>query len=264
MSRFWLWLALCAGPACAALQPTTTTLTLDSGTPVYGAALNFRAKVTAQAGSITFTVDGVSQSPIPLDVNSGATLRISTFLPGSHTIGASFVAGAIYAASAATPLTVTVTKAPTLIGMSATPAQIGQPVVITATVSIAGNGTFSGTVGFAPAPECGAVQVQFGLARCTVTFSATGTFPVYASFSGDDNTTVQHGQHDPHGDQSDARRLPDHHAGLADLGFAGGRQCAGDRCGKPGRANRFGDLRFRRQDCVHAALGRRWPRRAFG
>ncbi|MDR3700932.1 MAG: Ig-like domain repeat protein [Candidatus Sulfopaludibacter sp.] len=193
MSRFWLWLALCAGPACAALQPTTTTLTLVSGTPVYGATLNFRAKVTAQLGSIIFTVDGVSQNPIPVDVNSGATLAVS-LLPGSHTIGASFPAGGVYQSSAATPLTVTVGKAPTIIGMSAGPAQIGQPVVITATVSLTGNGTVnSGTVGFAPAPECGAVPVQYGIARCTITFGATGSFFVYASFSGDDNTTSSMG-----------------------------------------------------------------------
>ncbi len=190
MSRLWLWLALCAGPACAALQPTTTTLTLLSGNPVYGATLNFRAQVTALTGSITFTVDGASQTPIPLDVNGGAALAISTLLPGSHTIGASFAAVDTYQPSAATPLPIAVAKAPTLVGLSATPAQIGQPVVITATVSISGNGAFSGTVGFAPAPDCGAVQVQYGIARCTITFNAIGTFPVYATFTGDDNTTA--------------------------------------------------------------------------
>ncbi len=197
MSRFWLWLVLGAGPACAALQPTATTLTLDSGTPVYGATLKFRAKVNAQLGSITFTVDGVSQNPIPIDINSGATLGIATLLPGSHTIGASFAAGTLYQPSAATPLTVTVAKAPTVIGMDAAgPALLGQPLVITATVALsggAGGAVNSGTVGFAPAPECGAVPVKYGIARCTVTFNATGTVFVYASFSGDENTTSSMG-----------------------------------------------------------------------
>jgi uncharacterized protein (TIGR03437 family) len=190
MARYWLWLLWCAGPACAALQPTTTTLTLFSGNPVYGASLNFRATVNASQGNITFTLDGQSQYVYPVDVNGGATLVLS-LLPGNHTIGASYNGTDVYQASSAPSYPITVVKATPLVGISGGPAQIGKAVTITATVAVAGYGNVNGgTVTFAPAPGCVAVPVAYGIATCTLTFPSTVLVYMSATFSGDANTTT--------------------------------------------------------------------------
>ena len=188
MPRFWVCLLVWASAAPAALQPTTTTLTLASGTPVYGSTVTIRAQVNANSGSITFTVDKSARQPLTVDANNGASLDLS--LPaGSHTVGATFSAGATYQGSTATPLPLIIDKAATIVGLTTGPAQIGQSTNLTATVAVAGSAaTVTGTVTFTPAAGCSNVPLATGIARCTTTFSATGAIPLTATFSGDSNT----------------------------------------------------------------------------
>jgi uncharacterized protein (TIGR03437 family) len=191
MPRFWLWFLVCAWPPAAALQPTTTTVTLVSGTPVYGATLDFRAQVGAFLGSIAFIVDGQAARPAVVDVNGGANTLLS-FSAGNHTVGASFSASDVYLPSTATPLTVVVAKASTVVQLSAGIAQIGQPVAITALVAIPGYAAqaIGGTVAFTPASGCSAVPVLNGIATCNTSFPSLGPLLITAAYSGDANTAA--------------------------------------------------------------------------
>lgn len=197
MPRSLLWLLLCALPAAAAPQPTTTVLTQVSGTPVYGSTLSFRAAVDAQLGSVTFVVDGQVLAPVTLDGRGYAFLDY-TFAPGPHTIAANYSGSTgVYLASTATALTLDIAKSTPAVTLSNTAAQIGQPVALTAAVVPPGAGLAGGKVAFAsagvPIAECAAVQVQYRTAVCNTRFAALGSLLITAQYLGDDNTNTATG-----------------------------------------------------------------------
>ena len=71
-------------------KPSTTTLATSADPSIYGQLVTYTATVTAGAtGTVTFTVDGVSQSTVPLN-GSQAHFSISNLTPGSHSISASY------------------------------------------------------------------------------------------------------------------------------------------------------------------------------
>ncbi len=198
MPRFYLWLFLCAWPTAAATQSTTTIMTLASGNPVYGAVLGITAQVNAPAGTVTFIVDGQPQTPYVLGL-TGTPIIFVSFLPGTHTVGASFSGSDGYLPSTAVPLSVVVAKASTTVNLAANLAQIEQPVIISASVGIVspGSGTAVGTVAFltgsislTPISGCAAVPVQNGVATCTTSFASTGVVLLNAIYSGDANTAA--------------------------------------------------------------------------
>ena len=75
------------------------------------------------------------------------------------------------------------------VSLSATPAQLSQPVVLRATVS---PGTATGTVDFAsnssPIPGCTGIQLLNGAATCNTSFSQLATLTITAAYNGDANT----------------------------------------------------------------------------
>ena len=100
------------------LQTTTTTLASSLNPSTVGLPVTFTAVVSPSgtagtpSGSVTFTIDGVSQAPVPLQLSSGsdqATLSISSLSAGTHTISAAYSGDSSFAASAvASPLVETV------------------------------------------------------------------------------------------------------------------------------------------------------------
>jgi parallel beta-helix repeat protein len=100
------------------LHTTTTTLASSLDPSTVGQTVTFTAIVSPGAtagtptGTVTFTIDGVSQAPVPLHVVNGsdrATLSIASLARGTHTIRAAYSGDSSFAASAvATPLVETV------------------------------------------------------------------------------------------------------------------------------------------------------------
>jgi predicted outer membrane repeat protein len=139
---------------------TTTALTSSPNPSVVGQNVSFTAVVAPASGSgtptgtVTFTIDGQSQTPVTLAVVDGvdeALFSTSILTAGSHTISAAYSSDSTFAASATTaPLTQTVDAGTTTsLSSSANPSVIGESVTFTATVdSTGGGGTPSGSVRF--------------------------------------------------------------------------------------------------------------------
>ncbi len=92
----------------ANVQSTTTTLTSSSSPSTAGQQVTFTAVVTASGpagtptGTVTFTIDGVSETPVPLQVSNGsdqASFSISTLSAGTHTVSASYNGGTTFSSS---------------------------------------------------------------------------------------------------------------------------------------------------------------------
>ena len=188
------------------LLATTTTLTSSLDPSTVGQEVTFTAIIAAPGyqgtptGTVTFTIDGQAQSPVPLAVvggNDEAKFVTSTLAPGSHSVTASFNGDTNVSPSSGSLPTQTV-NAPGLKATSITvtssldPSTVGQPVTFTAVVSPgAAAGTPTGTVTFtidgkaeAPVPlthdKSGAAHASFQIS----TLSA-GKHTVTASYSGD-------------------------------------------------------------------------------
>jgi hypothetical protein len=155
-------------------------------------------------GTVTFTIDGTAEPPVPLQVVDGsdqASFSIATLTAGTHAIGASYSGDPTFAGStAASPLTQTV-NTPTQPGnpqatsttlvSSASPSDEGATVTFTATVaSTGGAGTPTGTVTFtidgtaeSPVPlrmVGGRDQAAFSVATL-----APGAHTIAAKYNGD-------------------------------------------------------------------------------
>jgi hypothetical protein len=144
-----------------ALQPSSTTLTSSPDPSPVGQQVTFTAVVSAAAsagtptGTVTFTIDGVSQTATSVQLESGideATFSISTLAAGNHTIAASYNGDSSFNPSAA-PVAViqTVNRLTTTTSVvsSANPSTVGQPETFIATVAPGGPAAMpSGTVTF--------------------------------------------------------------------------------------------------------------------
>jgi hypothetical protein len=187
------------------LQPTTTTLTSSLNPSTSGQAVTFTAVVTAPSylgtptGTVTFTIDGQAQTPVPLALAGGsdqAQVTIATLAAGSHTVSATYSGDANVSASSGSLPTETVSAralqtTTTTLASSVNPSTVGQPVTFTATVSPVGTaGNPSGSVTFtidgvsqAPVP----LYVVGGSDQASLSMSslARGTHSIKAAYSGD-------------------------------------------------------------------------------
>ncbi|MEX4009270.1 Ig-like domain repeat protein [Neoaquamicrobium sediminum] len=180
-------------------QVATTTVLASSANPSnVGAAVTFTATVAPVSGSgtptgtVTFTIDGAPQTPIPVNGSGQAALTTSSLAVGPHTIGASYSGDANNISSTATALTQTVNQiaTTTVIASSANPSSVGASVTFTATVTPnSGGGTPTGTVTFTidgtpqtPIPVNGS-----GQATISTSALAVGPHTIGASYSGDTN-----------------------------------------------------------------------------
>ena len=139
---------------------TSTSLSAATNPSTFGENATFTAIVapTAQTastptGTVTFTIDGLTEPPVDLTVVNGADqaeFSTATLTVGPHTISAAYSGDSTFASSAAPPLTQTV-NAPTTTTLhtSINPSVLGQAVTFAATVAGPGGaGAPLGSVSF--------------------------------------------------------------------------------------------------------------------
>jgi hypothetical protein len=174
------------------LDPTNTTLASSLNPSTYGQAVTFTVAVAPQSGTGTPTGNvTIKNGATPIGsvtLNNGAGTLTTPALPaGSLSISASYTGDTSFATSSAT-VTQTVNVASTTTALTSTPNPSGlnQTVTFTATVTGQYGGTPGGTVTFTQgSTTLGSAAPTYGKAIITTAFSATGTYPVVATYSGD-------------------------------------------------------------------------------
>ena len=131
----------------ATAASTTTTLGSSLNPAVYGQSVTFTATVTSAGGTPTGTVnfkDGstVIGSALPLDGSGVATFTTSSLTTATHTMTAVYSGASGFSASTSANLSQVVNKAgtTTALASSLNPVCAGQPVTLTATVSVVAPG----------------------------------------------------------------------------------------------------------------------------
>ncbi len=188
-------------------QGSTTVVAGSSLDPsVSGQAVTYTATVTVvapAAGTPTGTVDfqdgGVTIAGCgakTLAAAGTATCAVTYAGAGTHSITAIYSGNASFAASTSPTFTQTVNQASTstALASSLNPSVTGEPVTLTASVSVIapGSGTRTGTVMFEDGgvtiAGCAANAVSAaGIAVCAAAFATTGAHPLTALYSGDAN-----------------------------------------------------------------------------
>jgi Pro-kumamolisin, activation domain/Bacterial Ig-like domain (group 3) len=166
----------------AAFTASATTLQLSPLNVVHGAAVAVVTSVTAGSGSGTPTGDVVlvTSSPTPIPENNALTLangkasaNFSNLPGGTYTVTAQYGGDATFAASASTPVSVTVTpeaSTTALNGVYATTSS-GNPAILQR-VTIAGGASVPfGSAWYFEAAPSGQTSNSSGLATGTATFT---------------------------------------------------------------------------------------------
>jgi large repetitive protein len=196
-----------SGPTAALAQvvnkaATTAALSASTTSLVAGQNVTFTATITGTTpstlnptdGTVTFVVDGVN---VPVTLTAAhpgiATFTTSFVSVTTHTVSASYGGGTNFSASGPSPsvmLNVAKANSNIALGSSVNPANTGQSVTFTATVSGAtpsvGKPT-SGTVTFVIDGVSHQVQLSStnpGVASFTTSFSSSGSHTVTASYGG--------------------------------------------------------------------------------
>jgi streptogramin lyase len=173
---------------------TTTTLQASTATAVFGQHVLLTVTVSSQAGVptglVTFLDGKTVLGTAAVNANGQAFLTVALGI-GNHALTASFVSFANFTGSISTASSVTVTRAPTFVGLgaSANPVLTGQAVTFTATVlALApGAGMPTGTVTFKDGGVIlGTVAVGAG-GKATLPTSVTtaGSHAITAVYNGD-------------------------------------------------------------------------------
>jgi sugar lactone lactonase YvrE len=115
----------------------TSTSVIPSGNPVTaGTSVTFTATVTPESGNgvptgtITFTMDGVAETPITLNGSGQASYTTSTLAVGTHTITASYSGDINYNAGISGSLTETVNAASSTVASISVVSGSGQSAVV--------------------------------------------------------------------------------------------------------------------------------------
>jgi hypothetical protein len=177
----------------AAAAPTTTTVTTSVTSPVFGQNQTLTATVTSTAGTPTGPVtffDGTTRLGTgSLNAAGQANLTVSLGV-GTHSLTASFGGNKTLAGSTSAPLAETVSRANTVLALSASTNPIGQgrPVTFTATVTTVAPGSTTPT-GIVTFFQGNTVLAALGVdatgkASLTTTFSTLGQLPITAVFNG--------------------------------------------------------------------------------
>lgn len=173
---------------------TTTTLAASPATSAFGSDITVSATINATNadGTVQFTVDGTNHGA-PVAVSGGvASLVLSGLSAGPHVVGASYLPGASgnYSGSTATPLSLDVSKAATVISLGTSPATHagqGASVTLTATISPA----FAGVVTFLDgAASLGTATVSGSTATLSTSSLAIGAHSLTATFAPADANNV--------------------------------------------------------------------------
>jgi len=174
--------------------PSTTTVVSSVNPSAVGQAVTFTATVTSSfagtpTGTVTFTIDGVAGSAIPLNGSAQASFTTSSLAVGNHPVFATYSGDATYATSTSSTLTQVVNSAAstTTIASSVNPSAAGQSVTFTATVTSGVPGTPTGTVTFTIDGVAGSPVTLDASAQASLTTSSLspGSHSVFATYSGD-------------------------------------------------------------------------------
>jgi Bacterial Ig-like domain (group 3) len=190
------------------LADTVTTVTSSANPSTSGQKVTFTAAVTAPAsqgtptGTLTFTIDGQAQTPVPIAVFGGvdeAQFQTSALTAGAHSVSAAYSGDSVFAASSGSLPTQTVNPAApgapaaplTTLTSSLNPSTIGEQVAFTAVVTANGSqGTPTGNVTFtidgqAQAPVALSVVGGVDEALFRTSTMTAGAHSVSAAYSGD-------------------------------------------------------------------------------
>jgi hypothetical protein len=184
-----------------ALVATVTTPSSSLNPSTFGQPLTFTAVVTAPSsqgtptGTVTFTIDGQVQSPLPLAIVAGsdqAQFTTSSLTVGEHSVSATYSGDSTFATSAGDLTTLTVDAAPlvatsTTLMTSPNPSTFGQHVEFVATVFAADNSPVGGTVTFLDGTNVlgeGTIGTN-GVATFDDPSLPVGSSAITASYSGD-------------------------------------------------------------------------------
>jgi sugar lactone lactonase YvrE len=172
---------------------TQTALAASANPSIYGTPLTLTATVTGNGGvvgtgSVSFMDGGTSIGSAALNANGVASLSLSTLVPGTHTIVASYVGGSNANPSSSTPVMIAVKQLTQIaLASSANPALTLSSIVVTATVTNSGVGVATGTVTFMNgSTELGTATLNAsGVASLTVPPLSAGNYTLQASYAGD-------------------------------------------------------------------------------
>jgi hypothetical protein len=188
-----------------ALPASVTAVASSSNPSLVGQQVTFTAVVTAAGysgtptGTVTFTIDGAAQTPVPLSVIGGANeaqFTTSALTAGQHSVTATYSGDAHVSGSSASLPSQTVNAAnwqptTTMLTSSVNPSTVGQQVTFTAVVSPEGHaGVPTGSVIFTidGKPQSPVALHQVG-GRDRATFSiaslTAGTHTISATYDGD-------------------------------------------------------------------------------
>jgi hypothetical protein len=162
------------------------------------------ALTTVPIGTVTFTIDGVAQTPVVLSTKAPfiATLSTSFSSVGTHSVSGTFSSGdPTYTGSTSPSVTVTVAQGkaatPTSVTANPTTGVLGSSITLTATVTATTAGTLTGPVTFTTGGVTIGEVAEVSLARgdtatATLTVNATtllgfvtGTDTITATYGGD-------------------------------------------------------------------------------
>ena len=176
------------------VNTSSTTLSSSQNPSTYGQVVTFTASVTATSGSgtptgqVVFKNGTTAVAEVALS-NGTAAYTTSTLAAGTASMSANYTGDVNFASSSAT-LSQVIGQATTTTTLTSSPnpATLSQTVTFTATVTAQYSGKLTGTVAFMQGSQTlGTASPVNGKATFATTFSATGTFPITAVYSGDAN-----------------------------------------------------------------------------
>jgi len=177
---------------------SSTVLSSSANPSLLGNAVTITATINAVApgigtptGSVVFAIDGISQPAVNL-VSGQATMTTSALSGGAHALTASYSGDGNFNASVSTTFTQTVNavNTATTFTVSPNPSVVGQPLVLTATVSPTGSTNFSptGVIVFDNGGSIlGTVPLTGNTASMTLSTLSRGSYSLTAKYKGDDN-----------------------------------------------------------------------------
>ena len=180
----------------APVPASNVTLTASANPAQVGQMVTFTATVTGSAGTptgtVTFIIDGMAVANVPL-LNGQASFQTSSLTVGQHTIEAIYSGDVNNLPATSLPITEVITSqeftSTTTLTSSLNPAQLGQTVVFTATVTgAAETPTPTGTVTFSiDGVVVASEPLVNGQASFQISNLSLGSHTIVASYSGDTN-----------------------------------------------------------------------------